>query len=104
MNNGGWRLGLVLAAWAMVAGCNTTTPCDSIKVGDTVEQDPQRCFAGPGLGTTLTGTCSDAGTWTCAVASPAHDSYAAQCTGLMHCGVELDSAGKVMCVRHFCED
>lgn len=102
--NGRQRVVVGLALWAMLAGCNTAAPCDSIKVGDTIEQNTQHCLGGPSLGEPLTGTCSQTGVWTCAVASPAHDTYAAQCVGGMHCSVQLDSAGKVMCVRHFCED
>jgi hypothetical protein len=95
----------LVASALMVTGCNTATPCDAITVGDSIEQSAiAQCAALGGYGFPLAGTCSQAGTWTCAVASRAHDNYASTCAGVYRCLVELDSAGHVMCVRHFCQD
>jgi hypothetical protein len=89
-------------------GCNTSPSCDSIKVGDTIEEDTTQCFSSRYYGgLPLTGTCSDTGgVWTCAAASRAHNAYAAGCasSAAYHCMVELDEAGKVVCVKNFCQD
>ncbi len=104
---GSRRIGLALLVVTFGLGCNTAPTCDSIKVGYQVEQDTSpmhQCFAGSSLGENLTGQCAPTGTWECAVASPAHDVYGSTCTGQYQCFVQLDAAGKVLCVRHFCED
>lgn len=91
----------------MVAGCNAGAPCDSIKVGDTIEEDRVMCFSSPHYGYTLTGTCSETGVWTCAATRWGTNAYASACAAeraAFHCMVELDPAGKVVCVKQFCQD
>lgn len=96
-----------IAAILFMTACNIPPACDTIKVGDTIEEKTANCFSSPFYGgLPIQGTCNDTGKWTCAVAGRGFNAYAASCpsSAALHCMVQLDSAGKVGCVKQFCQD